>query len=126
MIIDYLRLHHVQICIPTGKEEKAKQFYIETLGFVEIEKPEALKSNGGFWLKGANIELHIGTEDTIVPGKRHPAFEINNLNEVRAYLEKRDITIQEETPIEGFQRFSFFDPFCNRIEFISRIAKPDS
>lgn len=126
MVIEYLRLHHVQICIPTGKEEQAKQFYMETLGFVEIEKPEALKKNGGFWLKVADIELHIGTEDTIFPGKRHPAFEVNNLNEVRAYLENRDITIQEETQIEGFQRFSFFDPFSNRIEFISPLAKPDA
>lgn len=126
MFIDYQRLHHVQICIPTGKEEIAKKFYIETLGFAEIEKPEALKKNGGFWLKAANIELHIGTEDSIVPGKRHPAFEINNLNEVKTYLKKQHITIQEETPIEGFQRFSFYDPFSNRIEFLSHIVKPDS
>ncbi|WP_226658505.1 VOC family protein [Guptibacillus hwajinpoensis] len=124
MSIDYIRLHHVQICIPKGTETTARDFYINVLNFVEIEKPKALKKNGGFWLRAADIELHVGTEDSIVPGKRHPAFEIQNLNDAKTQLEKHNISIQEETPIEGFERFSFRDPFQNRIEFITRIEMP--
>lgn len=124
MVIDYIRLHHFQICIPDAQEEIARNFYIGILGFEEIEKPAVLRKNGGFWLRAADIELHVGTESTILPGKRHPAFEIHNLLDAKAHLEKHHIPIQREKPIEGYQRFSFYDPFQNRIEFISRIGKP--
>lgn len=124
MCIDYKRLHHVQICIPKGTEKTAREFYIQILKFVEIEKPEALKKNGGFWLRAADIEYHVGIEDSIVPGKRHPAFEIYNLSDAKTHLEKHNISIQQETPIKGFERFSFRDPFQNRIEFISRTETP--
>lgn len=118
MKIDYRRLHHIQICIPNGMEDHARTFYKDILGFTEIEKPEALKKNGGFWLTCAGIEVHIGTEPDISPGKRHPAFEVGNISEARSILKKHDVSIQEETQIVGFERFTFFDPFKNRIEFI--------
>ncbi|WP_377889489.1 VOC family protein [Alkalihalobacillus sp. R86527] len=124
MKIDYRRIHHIQICIPVGMENQARTFYKDILGFIEIEKPEALKKNGGFWLRGAGIEIHIGTETNIHPGKRHPAFEVGNINEARARLKDYEVLIQEETQIKGYERFTFFDPFRNRIEFIQ--PKSDS
>ena len=45
-----LRLHHAQITIPQDAEEQARQFYCDLLGLPEIEKPDALKGRGGFWL----------------------------------------------------------------------------
>ncbi|MGV3489119.1 MAG: hypothetical protein ACO1OC_11115 [Tuberibacillus sp.] len=53
---------HVQICIPTGEEEKARQFYGDLLGLEEIEKPDSLKPNGGVWYQVGALQLHIGTE----------------------------------------------------------------
>jgi len=73
--IEFKRINHIQICIPKNKEDEARKFYCGLLGLEEIEKPEDLKKNGGFWLKIADIELHIGTEDQINKSKRHPAFE---------------------------------------------------
>lgn len=118
MNIDYRRVHHIQICIPVGMENEARMFYKDVLGFVEIEKPEALKKNGGFWLKGAGIEIHIGVEKDVHPSKRHPAFEVGNIDEARARLQHFNVQIKEETQIAGFDRFTFYDPFKNRIEFI--------
>lgn len=118
MIIDYKRIHHIQICIPSGTEDQARAFYKDILGFSEIEKPEALKKNGGFWLSGAGMEVHIGTEKEIYPGKRHPAFEVGNIKEAKFFLRNQGVPIQEETPIDGFERFTFYDPFQNRIELI--------
>ena len=119
MAIDYVRLHHIQLCIPPGQEEVARDFYLNTLGFNEIEKPASLKGNGGFWLNVANIDVHIGVETNPIPGKRHPAFQIRNIKRARLHLIEHHVAIQEETQIEGYERFSFYDPFRNRIEFIS-------
>lgn len=123
MKIMFNRLNHVQICIPKGKEEIARDFYIGILGLEEIEKPESLKANGGFWLKIADIELHIGTEnmDEKSVGKRHPAFEVENLEEVRIYLENNQVNMKEDKPIPNVKRFSILDPFNNRIELLERI-----
>lgn len=82
------RLDHVQICIPFGAEYKAREFYSNILGLEEIEKPEALKPNGGLWFRIANIQLHIGVEEAQGTSKRHPAFEVEGLEAVRKYLQE--------------------------------------
>jgi catechol 2,3-dioxygenase-like lactoylglutathione lyase family enzyme len=114
------RLDHVQICIPVGEEERAREFYTRVLGLEEIEKPEALKPNGGLWFKVADIQLHIGVEEGQGKSKRHPAFEVEGLEEIRRHLQENQVRIKEETQVPGLNRFSFFDPFDNRIEFMER------
>jgi catechol 2,3-dioxygenase-like lactoylglutathione lyase family enzyme len=118
MKIQIKRLDHVQICIPFGEEEKAREFYTHVLGLEEIEKPDALKANGGLWFKIADIQLHIGVEDVQGKSKRHPAFEVEGLEQIKEYLKGHRVTIKEETPVPGLKRFSFFDPFGNRIELM--------
>ncbi|NNU94820.1 glyoxalase [Geobacillus sp. NFOSA3] len=121
MKIHVKRLDHVQICIPVGAEDEARAFYTDLLGFTEIEKPEALKANGGLWYKVGDIELHIGVEQRDgYNSKSHPAFEVENIDEVRRYLEENGVPTKDEKPIPGVKRFSFRDPFHNRIEFLSR------
>jgi catechol 2,3-dioxygenase-like lactoylglutathione lyase family enzyme len=121
MKIHVKRLDHVQICIPVGAEDEARAFYTDLLGFTEIEKPEALKANGGLWYKVGDIELHIGVEQRDgYNSKSHPAFEVENIAEVRRYLEEHGVPTQDEKPIPGVTRFSFRDPFRNRIEFLAK------
>ncbi|OXB92126.1 VOC family protein [Parageobacillus galactosidasius] len=121
MKIHVKRLDHVQICIPVGAEDEARAFYTDLLGFTEIEKPEALKANGGLWYKVGDIELHIGVEQRDgYNSKSHPAFEVENIDEVRRYLEENGVPTKDEKPIPGVKRFSFRDPFHNRIEFLSK------
>jgi len=117
-MLKILRLNHIQLCIPIGKENEARKFYCEILGLKEISKPEVLIPNGGFWLQTGDIQLHIGTENEINKSKRHPAFEVENLEEAKKQLEKNNISIKEEKQIPGQKRFSFKDPFGNRIEFL--------
>ena len=119
-MITLLRLNHLQLCIPIGKEEEAKKFYCGILGLHEIPKPEILIPNGGFWLQAGDIQIHIGVENEINQSKRHPAFEVGNIDEAKKHLEKFKIPINEEKPIPGQKRFSFKDPFGNRIEFLQR------
>src|SRR5215475_11879141 len=120
-MIHFKRLDHVQICIPTGKAEEARNFYSNIIGLTEIPKPQALLPNGGLWYQVADIQLHIGTENTTGKSKRHPAFEISNLDEVRSYLVDKGVRIKDEIQIPGQKRFSFFDPFDNRVELLEKI-----
>lgn len=121
MKIPFNRIDHIQICIPKGKEKAARKFYIDLLGLEEIPKPIYLQKNGGFWLKIANIQLHIGVEDNVVPSKSHPAFEVTYMDKIKTYLKSNSIRIKENGPIPNFKRFSFYDPFGNRIELLERI-----
>lgn len=121
MKIEFKRLDHVQICIPSGKEIEGRQFYCDLLGLKEIDKPEYLKKNGGFWLQIGNVQLHIGVEDNHCVSKRHPAFEVADLEQVKVYMLSNNIQIKDDPPIPGFRRFSFYDPFNNRIELLEII-----
>jgi catechol 2,3-dioxygenase-like lactoylglutathione lyase family enzyme len=120
MKIHIKRLDHVQICIPFGEEERAREFYTRVLGLEEIEKPDALKPNGGLWFKVADIQLHIGVEEMQGKSKRHPAFEVEALEQIREHLQENQVKIKEETEVPGLNRFSFFDPFGNRIELMEK------
>ncbi len=119
-MIKFKRLDHIQICIPTGKENEARQFYAEVIGLTEIPKPQELIPNGGLWYQIADIQLHIGTEDEINKSKRHPAFEVTDIQAARTHLENHGIKIKEEKQVPGQIRFSFIDPFDNRIELLQK------
>jgi ubiquinone/menaquinone biosynthesis C-methylase UbiE/catechol 2,3-dioxygenase-like lactoylglutathione lyase family enzyme len=126
-MINIKRLDHVQLCIPVGKEDEARSFYTVVLGLQEIPKPQSLISNGGLWFQAGDIQLHIGVEKMeIVKSKRHPAFEVEGLEEIRHVLEKKGVKIQDEKEIPNVNRFSFFDPFGNRIELLERVKLEES
>lgn len=120
MKINFKRLDHIQVCIPRGAESAAREFYGGLLGLREIEKPEALKKNGGLWYEVADVQLHVGVEDSVAPSKRHPAFEVERVAEVREFLEANAVRTRDEPMLPGIERFSLFDPFGNRIELLQK------
>ncbi len=111
-------LHHAQISIPRGAEEAGRAFYCGVLGLPEIEKPEALKTRGGFWLQVGNRQVHVGTEDGVQrqATKAHLAYEVDDIDAWRTILQAQHIEIVEAVPIPGHKRFEFRDPFGNRVE----------
>ncbi len=121
MVIKIKRLDHIQLCIPPGKESEARSFYAGVLELEEIEKPEALKKNGGLWFRAGDVDLHVGVEEGSRKTKAHPAFEVHHIDEARNYLERNGIEIHDEIRIPGVSRFSFRDPFGNRIEFLEKL-----
>ena len=121
MKINFKRLDHVQVCIPRGAEDRARAFYGGLLGLEEIEKPEALRANGGMWYSVADVQLHVGVGEAVAPSKRHPAFEVDDAKGVRAYLERSGVRTRDEPDVPGVvHRFSFCDPFGNRIELLEK------
>jgi len=115
-------IDHVQITVPIGQEPVAREFYCSILGLSEIEKPEALKPRGGFWLQVGDRELHVGVEDGVnrQASKAHVAFAVDDLAFWLDRLSRLGIALEDGVPIPGCERFEFRDPFGNRVEFIRR------
>ncbi|AOM84356.1 VOC family protein [Salisediminibacterium beveridgei] len=113
-------LHHAQITIPKGAEEQGKAFYCGILGLPEIEKPDALKGRGGFWLQVGDREVHVGTEDDFdrYTTKAHVAYQVDDLSYWKTVMEENQIATLPSVPIPHFDRFEFRDPFGNRVELI--------
>lgn len=120
MPIKINKIDHIQLAIPKESESIARKFYTGVLGLTEIEKPESLRSSGGVWYRAGDVELHLGADENFTPGKKkaHPAFVVEGLNRIKVQLIQNDIEIKEEIQIPGRKRFSFYDPFGNRIEFM--------
>ncbi|MGX1264130.1 catechol 2,3-dioxygenase-like lactoylglutathione lyase family enzyme [Rossellomorea marisflavi] len=116
-------IHHAQITIPSGKEEKARAFYCGLLGLKDMDKPESLKGRGGFWIRLGNADLHIGTEEGVDRSqtKAHIAYEVNDMKYWKEHLEKHGINILPSIPIPGYDRFECRDPFGNRVEMIQAL-----
>ncbi|MER1957235.1 MAG: VOC family protein [Solibacillus sp.] len=118
-----LGLHHAQITIPKGTEEKAKDFYCQVLGLEEIEKPVSLQGRGGFWLQVGDKEVHVGTEEGFdrITTKAHLAYQVEDVSYWRSVLIENGIKILDSVPIPNFDRFEFRDPFGNRVEMIQQL-----
>ena len=119
-----LGLDHVQIAIPVGGENKAREFYSGILGFSEIQKPLAMTGRNSIWFVAGSVNLHLGIEPNFHPAKRaHPALIVDDLDRILAACGRASLTFKPDTSFGGFRRFHVFDPFGNRLELMQR-AKP--
>jgi len=114
-----LALDHVQVAIPAGGEDAARQFYATLLGMVEVQKPAALASRGGCWFTAGSAVLHLGVEEPFAPARKaHPAFLVTGLDALADRLSAAGYgCVRADGEIPGVRRFHTFDPFGNRIEF---------
>ncbi|MGB0387696.1 MAG: VOC family protein [Ardenticatenaceae bacterium] len=112
-------IDHVQLAMPAGAEEQARDFYGALLGLKEVDKPEPLASRGGCWFEAPGIIVHLGVQDGFVAARKaHPAFLASNLDELRNALKDAAVEVVVDRALEHVHRFYAMDPFGNRIEFI--------
>ncbi len=118
-----IAIHHVQVSIPVGAEDRARVFYCGVLGFNEIPKPETLAGRGGFWLELGDLQIHFGAEDGIDPAKTkgHIAYLVTDLEGWREKLAANGFEVLKGIPIPNYGRFEFRDPFGNRVEFLEKL-----
>ena len=119
-----LGVHHAQIGIPTGAEDRARAFYCKLLGLPEIPKPANLAARGGFWLAVGTLQVHVSIDDRADRhgSRAHLGYEVDDLAALKARLAGAGIGVEEGLPpVPGMARFELRDPFGNRIEFLQRI-----
>ncbi len=115
----FTAIDHVQLAIPLGEEEKARQFYVGILGMTEVTKPVELAERGGCWFQSGNVQIHLGVEEAFRPAKKaHPALRCGNYKELTANLQRAGIATTLDTTIPGVTRCYIHDCFGNRIELI--------
>jgi catechol 2,3-dioxygenase-like lactoylglutathione lyase family enzyme len=112
-------LHHVQLAISAGGEDRARGFYGDVLGLEEVPKPAALATRGGVWFRGGGLEVHLGIEEPFVAAKKaHPGILTHDLEAVRTRLTDAGHEVRDDGHLPGFQRFYVDDCFGNRLEFL--------
>ena len=117
----FLGYEHVLLVIPDGEERRAREFYVDVLGFTEIERPESLGGRGGGWFRNGAVHLHLGVEREFRAARMaHPAWVVPDLAAVVARCEAAGRAIETAVALPGFERVHVYDPFGNRLELMER------
>lgn len=114
------RLQHTSITMPAGGNDEARRFYTGVLGLKEIPSPSSMSEERLVWFSVSSDgdELHLLVDDDFehITNGQHLCLVVDNLEEMRATLEAEGVKIKEEPLITFRPRFSFRDPFGNKIE----------
>ena len=115
-----LCVDHVQLAMPRGEEQAARDFYAGVLGLVEIPKALDRVARGGVWFRCGELQVHLGVEDPFRPAKKaHPGFVVDDLAGFINSLRDRGLIAPTQVEkIAGGARIFTEDPFGNRIELI--------
>jgi catechol 2,3-dioxygenase-like lactoylglutathione lyase family enzyme len=112
-------IDHVQLAMPAGQEEIAREFYARTLGIPEVPKPPELAKRGGAWFEDGAVKIHLGVEADFRPARKaHPALIVRDLAALVATLRSKGHEIVPGDGVEGYYRVHISDPFGNRIELM--------
>jgi catechol 2,3-dioxygenase-like lactoylglutathione lyase family enzyme len=113
-----VRLQHVSIPIPSGSEEQARAFYGDLLGLEERDVPPHLEPERFIWFNAGapDLELHLMIGSRPPEGGHHLCLELQQLEDLRARLDKAGFETSDTTPIVGRTRFFCRDPFGNLLE----------
>jgi catechol 2,3-dioxygenase-like lactoylglutathione lyase family enzyme len=115
----FARVHHVQLAIPPGGEERCRAFWGGVLGMDEVEKPPVLAARGGCWFRGGGVEVHLGVEREFAAARKaHPGILVSNLRELAETLTAAGVEVTWDAEFPGHDRFYTTDPFGNRLEFL--------
>jgi catechol 2,3-dioxygenase-like lactoylglutathione lyase family enzyme len=108
-------VHHVSLNV--ADHAVAERFYTEVMGLEPIPRPDF--GFPGSWLTmkdGRQLHL-IQVEDWTAPKGQHFAFQVADLDAVRAELAGKGVKVSEPFEIPGVGRQSFLkDPCGNLLE----------
>ena len=114
-----LGLDHVQLAMPAGGEQRARDFYTGLLGLPEVPKPTLLAARGGCWFESDRVKLHLGVEADFRPARKaHSALLVDDLKALVALLKAVGHGFTADDAQPGVRRGYVDDPFGNRIELI--------
>ena len=119
-------IDHVQLAMPAGQEAEAVAFYEGVLGIPHVPKPDHLATRGGCWFEDGDLKVHLGVDATFRPAtKAHPAFIVDDVRSMAAAVVAAGFAVNDDEPLDGFDRVYVLDPFGNRIELMQPNAEHD-
>jgi len=112
-------IDHVQVAIPRGSENRAREFYSGLLGLPEEPKPPELAKRGGCWFESETVKVHCGVEEPFHPARKaHIAFQADDVEMLAERARAAGYEVVDDDLLEGFERIYIYDPFGNRLEFL--------
>jgi len=112
-------IHHVQVAIPAGGEETARQFYKQVLGLREVPVSPLVSKLAIAWFEQGNLRVHVGIDPDFHPSRKgHPAFSVRSWDDLMRHLEALSIPVTQAATVDGSRRCHLADPFGNRIELV--------
>lgn len=118
-----LRLDHVQLAMPAGREDEATAFYEGLLGIPRVPKPAHLAVRGGCWFESDDLKVHLGVDAEFRPAtKAHPAFVVDDVRALARDIAAAGYDVVDDEPLDGYDRVYALDPFGNRIELMQALA----
>ena len=113
-----VRIEHVQLAMPAGREAEAREFYSGLLGIPEVPKPPELARRGGAWFESGSVKIHLGVDADFRPARKaHPALLVSDLSALVERLRGAGVGVVEDA-LDGWFRVYVADPFGNRIELM--------
>jgi catechol 2,3-dioxygenase-like lactoylglutathione lyase family enzyme len=120
-----VRLHHVNIVVPTGRTADVSGFYADVLGLTPVPKPAHGVGPGGAWFDiDAGTQLHVSERaDAVMHEDMHFALVVDDIAATVARLEAAGAPWREQPDLFGGRRGSTRDPLGNRIELLERAGQ---
>jgi catechol 2,3-dioxygenase-like lactoylglutathione lyase family enzyme len=114
--MSFLRIDHVQIAVPRGRERDARRFYEGILGLREVARPRHAAAGSIRYDLGDCAQLHVVLLENPFrpPLGDHFAVIVDDLQELKRRLAAFAIEYS------GEERIFISDPFGNRMEFVER------
>src|SRR3954468_24417148 len=114
-------IDHVQLAMPAGQEDIAREFYSRLLNIPEVPKPAELAKRGGVWFESDVVKVHLGVDANFHSARKaHPGLLVRNLSALVLRLREAGVEVSEAEPTPGYDHVYASDPFGNRLEFLER------
>ncbi len=118
-----VKLDHVQLAMPAGREAEAIAFYEGLLGLAHVAKPVNLAVRGGCWFERDGVNVHLGVDADFRPARKaHPALLVEDLRALLERLRAGGARLNNDEPLAGYERIYVDDPFGNRIELMEALT----
>lgn len=121
--VKVIRLEHVQLAMPKGREDDAVAFYEGVLGIPRVPKPAHLAARGGCWFESGELKVHLGVEADFRPAtKAHPALVVSDVQALALEIAAAGYDVVDDEPLDGYDRVYVSDPFGNRLELMQPLG----
>jgi catechol 2,3-dioxygenase-like lactoylglutathione lyase family enzyme len=115
--VEVIGIDHVQLAMPAGGEDAAREFYARVLGIPEVRKPPALAGRGGAWFETGGLKLHVGVDPDFRPARKaHAGLLVRELPVLVRRLRHAGYEVEEVRDDRLHAYVS--DPFGNRLELV--------